>query len=83
MSVRSGVLELVDVASCPLWPAQAPEETSTHAAGGLIRVTAPDSAKGKLDTTFLDEELRISRGDKGNLFILRQRDPDAASQARM
>lgn len=51
--------------------------------GGLIRVTAPDSAKGKLDTTFLDEELRISRGDKGNLFILRQRDPDAASQARM
>jgi PAP_fibrillin len=58
-------------------------ETSIRAAGGLIRVTAPDSAKGKLDTTFLDEELRISRGDKGNLFILRQRDPDAASQARM
>ncbi len=46
-------------------------------------MTAPDSAKGKLDTTFLDEELRVSRGDKGNLFILRQRDPDAASQARM
>jgi PAP_fibrillin len=52
-------------------------------AGGLIRVTAPENAKGKLDTTFLDEELRISRGDKGNLFILRQRDPSAASEARM
>ena len=26
---------------------------------GLIPVTAPDRAKGKLDTTFLDEELRI------------------------
>ena len=33
---------------------------------GLIPVTAPDSAKGSLDTTFLDEEMRISRGDRGN-----------------
>jgi len=41
------------------------------------QVTAPESAKGKLDTTFLDEELRVSRGDKGNLFILRQKDPSA------
>ena len=32
---------------------------------GLIPVTAPDSAKGSLDTTFLDEEMRISRGDRG------------------
>ncbi len=34
---------------------------------GLIPVTAPESAKGSLDTTFLDEEMRISRGDKGSL----------------
>lgn len=45
--------------------------------GGIIPITAPESAKGKLDTTFLDEELRISRGDKGNLFILRQKDSTA------
>ncbi|KAL0026381.1 hypothetical protein WJX79_004981 [Trebouxia sp. C0005] len=42
---------------------------------GLLPVTAPESAKGKLDTTFVDEELRISRGDKGNLFVLTMEDP--------
>ena len=35
-----------------------------------LRIPAPKSAIGELDTTFLDEELRISRGDKGNLFVL-------------
>ena len=32
---------------------------------GLLPIKAPESAKGDLDTTFVDEELRISRGDKG------------------
>ena len=32
---------------------------------GLLPVTAPDSAKGSLSVTYLDEEMRISRGDKG------------------
>lgn len=37
---------------------------------GLIPITAPASAKGELEITYLDEDLRISRGNKGNLFIL-------------
>ncbi|KAI7745343.1 hypothetical protein M8C21_027955 [Ambrosia artemisiifolia] len=42
---------------------------------GLIPVKAPDTARGSLEITYLDEELRVSRGDKGNLFILRMIDP--------
>jgi hypothetical protein len=38
---------------------------------GLIPVTAPASAAGELDVTYLDDELRVSRGNKGNLFVLR------------
>lgn len=37
---------------------------------GLIPINAPPNARGKLDTTYLDETLRVSRGDKGNLFVL-------------
>jgi hypothetical protein len=44
--------------------------------GGLIKIKAPPSAKGELDMTYLDEELRVSRGDKGNLFVLRMVDPE-------
>ena len=32
---------------------------------GLVPVNAPPSAKGKLDITYVDEDLRISRGDRG------------------
>ena len=44
---------------------------------GFVPVTAPDAARGALDTTYVDDELRVSRGDKGNLFVLRQADPAA------
>lgn len=41
---------------------------------GLIPVKAPASAAGALEVTYLDEELRVSRGDRGNLFVLRMQD---------
>jgi len=34
-------------------------------------------ARGKIEVTYVDEELRISRGDRGNLFVLVQEDPSA------
>ncbi|GLJ46583.1 hypothetical protein SUGI_0981720 [Cryptomeria japonica] len=42
---------------------------------GLISIDAPPQAQGELEITYLDDELRVSRGDKGNLFILRMADP--------
>ncbi|XP_078155371.1 putative plastid-lipid-associated protein 4, chloroplastic [Carex rostrata] len=41
---------------------------------GLIPIKAPARASGELEITYLDEEIRISRGDKGNLFILKMVD---------
>ncbi len=32
---------------------------------GLVAINAPENARGKLDITYVDEDLRISRGDKG------------------
>ncbi|XP_043707149.1 probable plastid-lipid-associated protein 4, chloroplastic isoform X3 [Telopea speciosissima] len=41
-----------------------------------IPIKAPERARfGELEITYLDDELRISRGDKGNLFILKMVDP--------
>eukprot|EP00527_Entomoneis_sp_CCMP2396_P006150 CAMPEP_0198144270 /NCGR_PEP_ID=MMETSP1443-20131203/14342_1 /TAXON_ID=186043 /ORGANISM="Entomoneis sp., Strain CCMP2396" /LENGTH=242 /DNA_ID=CAMNT_0043807633 /DNA_START=56 /DNA_END=784 /DNA_ORIENTATION=- len=37
---------------------------------GPLKIKAPESAQGQLDVTYLDETLRLSRGDKGNLFVL-------------
>ncbi|XP_021867048.2 probable plastid-lipid-associated protein 4, chloroplastic [Spinacia oleracea] len=42
---------------------------------GLIPVKAPERTQyGSLYITYLDEDFRVSRGDKGNLFILRMVD---------
>ena len=37
---------------------------------GPIVFPAPKELTGSLTTTYLDEEMRISRGDKDNLFAL-------------
>eukprot|EP00955_Chlamydomonas_euryale_P089840 364496-Chlamydomonas_euryale.AAC.24 len=37
---------------------------------GVIPVKAPETARGELTITYLDDDLRVSRGDKGNLFVL-------------
>jgi len=43
--------------------------------GGFPVNVDPLKFKGVLETTFLAEELRISRGDKGNLFVLSREGP--------
>ncbi|KAG1654652.1 hypothetical protein FOA52_010280 [Chlamydomonas sp. UWO 241] len=43
---------------------------------GLIPIKAPPTARGELDITYLDDDLRISRGDRGNLFVLTMDDRD-------
>ncbi|KAJ9174615.1 hypothetical protein P3X46_013243 [Hevea brasiliensis] len=42
---------------------------------GLIPIASPGSGRGQLEITYLDEELRISRGNRGNLFVLKMVDP--------
>eukprot|EP00276_Gloeochaete_wittrockiana_P001576 CAMPEP_0184675612 /NCGR_PEP_ID=MMETSP0308-20130426/87883_1 /TAXON_ID=38269 /ORGANISM="Gloeochaete witrockiana, Strain SAG 46.84" /LENGTH=158 /DNA_ID=CAMNT_0027123331 /DNA_START=440 /DNA_END=916 /DNA_ORIENTATION=- len=37
---------------------------------GPISFAAPDTARGTLDITYLDETMRVSRGNKNNLFVL-------------
>ncbi|CAM6017973.1 unnamed protein product [Sphagnum balticum] len=43
--------------------------------GGLISVKMPERARGELEITYLDDEVRVSRGDKGSLFVLLMDDP--------
>lgn len=50
--------------------------------GGILSFNAPERARGELDTTYLDtgivcdvdgsrgDSIRISRGDRGNIFVL-------------
>lgn len=42
---------------------------------GLIPIKSRGSGRGQLEITYLDEELRISRGNQGNLFVLKMVDP--------
>lgn len=44
---------------------------------GLIPITAPSGSIGDLAITYLDEDLRVSRGNKNNLFVLTMDDRTA------
>jgi hypothetical protein len=37
---------------------------------GPVGFDAPETFKGYLDVTYLDDDLRLTRGDKGNIFVL-------------
>ena len=37
---------------------------------GPIGFDAPDSFRGALDITYLDQDVRLTRGDRGNIFVL-------------
>lgn len=37
---------------------------------GPIGFDAPETFRGALDITYLDDEVRLTRGDKGNIFVL-------------
>ena len=37
---------------------------------GPIGFKAPESFRGYLDITYLDEDVRLTRGDRGNIFVL-------------
>jgi hypothetical protein len=37
---------------------------------GPISFNAPEQFKGALDITYVDDDLRLTRGDKGNIFVL-------------
>lgn len=41
---------------------------------GLLKVPAPSTARGWLDVTFLDDTMRISRGNLSNVFVLVRED---------
>ena len=67
----------VDAALTPETASRVAVQFVTFYILGLIPVAAPPTARGKLDITYVDEDLRLSRGDKGNLFVLTMDDKGA------
>lgn len=64
-----GITNAVDIALQPTTRNRVDVQFKTFRLGSLA-FPAPAELTGSLETTYLDEELRISRGDKDNLFVL-------------
>eukprot|EP00808_Paulinella_micropora_P014650 g81034.t1 len=43
---------------------------------GPLKIKAPNTAQGRLKVTYIDHDIRLSRGDKGSIFVL-VRDSDS------
>eukprot|EP00245_Coleochaete_scutata_P015085 TRINITY_DN65_c0_g5_i1.p1 TRINITY_DN65_c0_g5~~TRINITY_DN65_c0_g5_i1.p1 ORF type:complete len:279 (+),score=53.62 TRINITY_DN65_c0_g5_i1:50-838(+) len=60
----------------PVGPSKVDVQFQTFKILGLIPIKSPETARGQLEITYLDENMRISRGNRGNLFVLLMDDPD-------
>lgn len=54
----------------PISPSAVAVQFKQFSFGNVLRFNAPESFKGTLDITYVDEDMRLSRGDKGNIFVL-------------
>lgn len=64
-----GITNAVDIALQPATRNRVDVRFETFRIGP-IAFPAPASLTGSLDTTYLDQDMRISRGDRDNLFVL-------------
>jgi len=64
------VLNFVEAEIRPEPPRRVQVQFKRFGVGGALKITAPPSARGWLDVTYLDRDLRISRGNKNHVFVL-------------
>ena len=60
----------VTAAITPMNPSKCAVQFKQFSFFNTLSVNCPPSFKGELDVTYVDEDLRLSRGDKGNIFVL-------------
>merc|ERR1711908_195042 len=65
-----GVANAVEISLAPVSRSKASVEFERFRLGPLLSFPAPAGLTSSLDTTYLDETMRISRGDQGNVFVL-------------
>jgi hypothetical protein len=54
----------------PVSPTKVAVQFEQFTIAGFLKFKAPSSFAASLDITYVDSDLRLSRGDKGNIFIL-------------